>query len=150
MANPLTLPSSSSLSSFFSSSEAVLGGVSGLLKSSLSQAASTVRAFADDNSSQRSLDNARLDVVVSQPSSSSAVAPSTQLLNSTTETEFDRLERDLISKSSDNKSIPGNINSTSTQSVPDSTTPLATSTPSYPAEEDLDSLENFLASLAKK
>ena len=150
LANPLTLPSSSSLSSFFSSSEAVLGGVSGLLKSSLSQAASTVRAFADDNSSQRSLDNARLDVVVSQPSSSSAVAPSTQLLNSTTETEFDRLERDLISKSSDNKSIPGNINSTSTQSVPDSTTPLATSTPSYPAEEDLDSLENFLASLAKK
>jgi len=150
MANPLTLPSSTSLSSFFSSSEAVLGGVSGLLKSSLSQAASTVRAFADDNSSQRSLDNSRLDVVVSQPSSSSAVAPSTQVLNSTAETEFDRLERDLISKSSDNKSLPGNTNSTSIQSVPDSTMPLATSTPSYPAEEDLDSLENFLASLAKK
>lgn len=147
LANPLTLPSAPSLSSFFSTGEAVLGGVSGLLKSSLSQAASSVRAMADDSSSsQRSADRSDSSATQSLPSTSTA--PAINVSNVKAETDFDRLERDIVSIPIETKPVPGNVSSNSNPSLSPSTP--TTSTPSYPAEEDLDSLESFLASLATK
>jgi hypothetical protein len=131
---PLSLPTSQSLSSFFTSSEAVIGGVSGLLMTSLSQAATTVRSLADDSSVSRhgiqSLDSSPI----------SETGSTSQIISVRNENE----------RESNVNLIP---NSTSSLQVPSITTQASTSSPSgfsVPAEDDLDSLESFLASLATK